>query len=170
MQRVAYLSIGSNEGDRLDYISKTIQLINKKIGQIITVSSIYENPPLGFDAEINFYNLCLSIHTILNPLDLLNQLKGIENEIGRSTKSKDGVYSSRCIDIDILFYEDEIIDTIDLSIPHKQMQNRRFVLEPMNEISSEFIDPITGCSISILLKLCEDNSQLNKLTIYPDFK
>jgi deoxyguanosine kinase len=170
MLRVAYLSIGSNEGDRLENISKSIQLINKLLGEIISLSSIYENPPLGFEAELNFYNLCIAINTSLNPFELLDQLKNIEKEIGRKSKSHEGVYTSRCIDIDILFFEETIIDSIELSIPHMHLNNRRFVLEPMNEISGEFIDPRTGFPISILLEQCEDKSQLIKLPIYIEYK
>ena len=162
---LVYLSIGSNEGNRLDNISKSIQLLNKNIGEIVSISSIFENPPLGFEAELNFYNLCLSIRTSLDPQKLLVQLKNIEEEIGRKIKSKNGVYTSRSIDIDILFYEDYLIETLDLSIPHIQLRNRRFVLEPMNEIASEFIDPKSGYSILFLLEQCEDKSQLTKLTI-----
>lgn len=170
MLNLVFLSLGSNEGNRLDNISKSIQLLNKSVGETISISSIYENPPLGFEAELNFYNLCLSLRTSLDPQLLLSQLQNIEKEIGRKTKSVNGVYSSRCIDIDILYYEDYIIDTTELTIPHNQMRNRRFVLEPLNEIADNFIDPKTGYSISILLDQCDDKSHLNKLPVYTEFK
>lgn len=167
---IVYLSIGSNEGNRLDNISKSIQLLNNNVGESISISSIYENPPLGFDAELNFYNLCLSIKTNLDPQMLLIKLKNIEEEIGRKTKSLSGVYSSRCIDIDILFYGDYLVETSELSIPHIHLRNRRFVLEPLNEIAGELIDPKSGYSISFLLNQCDDKSHLNKLPISVEFK
>jgi 2-amino-4-hydroxy-6-hydroxymethyldihydropteridine diphosphokinase len=167
---LVFFSIGSNEGDRLYNISKSILLLNKYIGETIAISSIYENPPFGFEADLNFYNLCLSIRTDEPPESILFHIKNIEKEIGRKTKSVNGVYSSRCIDIDILFYENYLIDTGELSIPHIQLYFRRFVLEPLFEIAREFIDPKTGLTISVLLDRCEDKSQLIKLPIYKEFK
>ncbi len=166
MGEIAYLSIGSNQGDRLKNISKSIRLINDDIGEIIKVSSIYENPPIGFDAEMNFYNLCIAVETNYTPQVILTKLKNIELLIGRTVKSVNGIYSSRCIDIDIVLIGTLIFKTELLSIPHIEFRNRSFVLTPLFEIASSIIDPETGKPISFLLDNCKDKSELIQL----DFK
>ena len=158
-----YLSIGSNEGDRLKNISISFDLIKEKVGIVLLVSSIYENPPLGFEAELEFYNLCVAISTNLRPEELLFQLQQIEIEIGRDKKSINGNYSSRCIDLDILFYDDLILNSESLIIPHIHFKSRRFVLEPLAEISTNLVDPVSKKSIRELLERCTDESSLIRL-------
>ncbi len=156
-----YIGIGTNEGNRFENISKAIKLIREKVGESISISSIYENPPIGFESDLQFYNLCISISTELTPTDVLIQLKEIESKIGRKLKSNNGVYSSRCIDLDILFYDNLIYTSDLLTIPHVNFKKRRFVLEPLFEIESNLIDPVSGHSIAVLLNNCDDNSKLD---------
>ena len=144
-----YLSLGSNVGDRTDNLKNVINSIENLIGKVNKISKFYENPAIGFDGD-NFVNICIELVTHLSPNDLLNSLLNIENEYGRK-RLKPGEYSSRIIDIDIIFYEDLIINQNGLVIPHPRMQSRHFVLTPMCDLNPDFIHPIFGLKISQLL-------------------
>ena len=148
-----YLSIGSNKGNRSVLINKAIDEIEKKIGVIISRSSIYQSKSWGFDSN-DFYNLCLLIHTDIMPKSLLINLKKIEKSMGR--EDIDGSYSDRFIDIDILFYGNIIIDSEDLKIPHPKIEIRKFVLVPMLEIADDYVHPILNKSIKELDNDCSD--------------
>lgn len=156
-----YLSLGSNLGDRFSNLQRAIDLLNEKVGSIVTISSLYENPPLGFESEDQFYNICVKLKTELSPFEVLEKTQGIEIEIGRDKKSKDGIYSSRKIDLDIILFGNEIIQEEKLKIPHSLYKERRFVLEPLNEIASEVIDPIFEKSVNEIFVNCRDKSALN---------
>ena len=158
-----YLSIGSNKGDRLNNIQNALELLNHKIGSISKISSVYENPPIGFESEMNFYNLCVELKTFFNPFDLLDSIKKVEKNIGRSKKTIGTQYSNREIDIDIILYENNIIETEILTIPHKLFRERKFVLKPLSEIAKNKIDPVTLFSIDSLYVSCMDESELNKI-------
>jgi len=155
-----YLSLGSNVGDRLSNIEKAQNLIRNRIGEILRKSPIYENPPLGFAADTLFYNTCVLVRTKFLPIDVLDEIQNIEKELGRTSKTINHQYSSRTIDIDIVFYNDEIIKNERLYIPHPLFKVRRFVLRPLNDISTTKIDPISGLSVGQLLADCIDNSVL----------
>jgi len=155
-----FLSIGSNKGDRLLNINTAIQLINRKVGKVVICSPIYENPPLGFEAELNFYNVCLEVETDSSPFELLKKTQDIEFEVGRTSKSKFGNYSSRIIDIDIVLYNDYQILSELLTIPHLLFRERRFVLQPLCDLAPNFIDPITKKAIFDILEVCKDGSVL----------
>ncbi len=155
-----YLSIGSNLGDLLSIIENALTLIINRIGEILKKSPIYENPPLGFAADTLFYNACVLVRTNFLPSEVLDEIQNIEKELGRGSKTIDHLYSSRTIDIDILFYNDEIIKNERLCIPHPLYQDRRFVLVPLNDIATTKIDPISGLSVNHLLYVCKDNSSL----------
>lgn len=148
-----FLSIGSNKGNRSVLINKAIDEIEKKIGVIISRSSIYQSKSWGFDSN-DFYNLCLLIHTDIMPKSLLINLKKIEKSMGR--EDIDGSYSDRFIDIDILFYGNIIIDSEDLKIPHPKIEIRKFVLVPMLEIADDYVHPILNKSIKELDNDCSD--------------
>lgn len=143
------MSLGSNVGDRTDNLKNVINSIENLIGKVNKISKFYENPAIGFDGD-NFVNICIELVTHLSPNDLLNSLLNIENEYGRK-RLKPGEYSSRIIDIDIIFYEDLIINQNGLVIPHPRMQSRHFVLTPMCDLNPDFIHPIFGLKISQLL-------------------
>ena len=156
-----YLLLGGNLGDRSSFIQKSEQLINSELGKIIIKSSIYETEPWGFQHEQNFYNRVVVINTKLKPQELLKKIHTIENNLGR--KRGNHQYSSRTVDIDILFYDDMILNENDLIIPHSQLHNRRFVLEPLCEIKPEFIHPLMNVSVSELLSQCKDNLVVSKI-------
>jgi len=148
-----YLSIGSNKGNRSVLINKAIDEIEKKVGKIISRSSIYQSKSWGFDSN-DFYNLCLLIDTDIAPKSLLVNLKKIEKSMGR--EDIDGSYSDRFIDIDILFYDNIIIDSEDLKIPHPKIEIRKFVLVPMLEIADNYVHPILNKTIKELDNDCSD--------------
>ena len=144
-----YLSLGSNVGDRTDNIKNVINSIENLVGKVNKISKFYENPAIGFDGD-NFVNICIELVTHLSPNDLLNSLLNIENEYGRK-RLKSGEYSSRIIDIDIIFYENLSINQNGLVIPHPRMQARHFVLIPMCDLNPDFIHPVLGLKTSQLL-------------------
>jgi len=148
-----YLSIGSNKGNRSLLINKAIDEIEKKVGIIISRSSIYQSKSWGFDSN-DFYNLCLLIDTDIMPKSLLINLKKIEKSMGR--EDVDGSYSDRLIDIDILFYDNITTDSEDLKIPHPKIEIRKFVLVPMLEIADDYVHPILNKTIKELYNDCSD--------------
>ena len=148
-----YLSIGSNKGNRSVLINKAIDEIEKKVGIIISRSSIYQSKSWGFDSN-DFYNLCLLIDTDIMPKSLLINLKKIEKSMGR--EDVDGSYSDRFIDIDILFYDNITTDSEDLKIPHPKIEIRKFVLVPMLEIADDYVHPILNKTIKELYNDCSD--------------
>ena len=148
-----YLSLGSNKGNRSILINKATDEIEKKIGIIISRSSMYQSKSWGFNSK-DFYNICLLIDTDIEPKSLLINLKKIEKSMGR--EDIDGSYSDRFIDIDILFYDNIIIDSEDLKIPHPKIEIRKFVLVPMLEIADDYMHPILNKTINELDNDCDD--------------
>lgn len=159
-----YLSLGSNLGDRFQHLQNAQAELTKKVGPIKAVSQIVENPPIDFEAEHQFLNLCLRIETKLSPIELLGAIKKIENDLGREEKTTEG-YVSRCIDIDIILYESLVLDSKELTIPHPHFRKRRFVLQPLNEIASQEIDPKTMLTIDQLFHNCGDQSTMNNYNL-----
>lgn len=157
------LSLGSNIEDRLYYLKSAINHLEEIIGEVKNVSSIYESEALGFESDIDFLNLCVEIETTFSPIELLKKTQEIELDIGR-TKKSNGSYESRKIDIDIIFYGNEIINTETLTIPHKLFKNRLFVLLPLKEIYDSSYYPENSINIEDLIKKCEDKSVLKKTT------
>lgn len=156
VQNQAILSIGSNQGNRLENIQKCIQLIQLELGTVFSVSKLYESPSWGFESD-SFYNCAIAIHTHKSAQKLLSGLLKIEKKMGRIRNQQDG-YHPRIIDIDVISFENDIIKTASLVVPHPQMQKRLFVLIPMNDLQIEFIHPILNKSIQELIDDCEDES------------
>lgn len=154
---LAYIQLGSNLGDRLGYLQLAMKLINNKAGSIARESEIYESEAWGFEDQPDFLNILILIETTLSPRDLLNVLQEIEKQMGRTKIKK---WSPRTIDIDILFYNQEIIDQPGLKIPHPFISERRFVLVPMNELNSGFIHPVSGRAIAEILSECIDSQKV----------
>lgn len=129
-----YLALGSNLGDRKENIAKAIKRIGELVGDVVRQSSLMETEPWGFNSKNRFINGCVCVSTDLSPHELLQMTQLIEQELGRTTKSRGGVYHDRTIDIDILLYDDIKIDEPDLKIPHPHMRERDFVMVPLREI------------------------------------
>ncbi len=157
-----YLMTGGNIGDRLQYLNNASVEIERLAGKIVAKSSIYETEAWGYINQQPFLNQVLKIETELQPSKLLQTLLEIELQSGRERKIKMG---PRTIDIDILFYNNEIITTPTLTIPHSQIQNRRFVLTPLNEIAANLIHPVLQKNIAELLNECMDKLQVNKIKV-----
>lgn len=156
----AFLSIGSNLGNREFLLQKAIFEIGKRAGEIRQVSSIYETPSWGFEGE-DFLNACLEIQTLLKPEDLLDVILEIEIAFGRLRNNGDG-YQSRTLDIDIVYYEKEVIETSSLTVPHSKMQDRKFILKPLADITPQFYHPILNKDTRNLLQECRDKSIITK--------
>lgn len=151
-QLEVFIGLGSNLGNKKQNLLDAISYIHsKQENEVIETSNFIESEPWGFKSENSFINCCLNITTTLAAIDLLSFLKEIEENIGRTEKSVNAVYSDRLIDIDILFYSDEIIKTKDLIVPHPQLGNREFVLKPLVEIAPYFVHPISKMTLSQLL-------------------
>lgn len=153
------LLLGGNIGDRSKYIGDSISDISK-LGNISARSSIYESEAWGFESENNFLNQAIELETIIGALDLLKELQKIENNLGR--KRHGNVYTSRKIDIDILFYNTEIITTQDLIIPHPRMHKRLFTLKCVMDIIPNYVHPVLKMSIIELEKECNDTVKVWK--------
>ncbi|MCF8322378.1 MAG: 2-amino-4-hydroxy-6-hydroxymethyldihydropteridine diphosphokinase, partial [Flavobacterium sp.] len=156
-QHQVVLSLGSNQGNRLKNIENASQLIHQEVGTIIKVSRLYETPSWGFESDA-FYNCALLIHTYKNPEEVLNLVLKIENRLGRIRSENQG-YQSRSIDIDLITFNEEIIDSENLQIPHPFMQDRKFVLLPMQDLELNWTHPIFKKNISQLLENSSDKSQ-----------
>lgn len=161
IQRITYLSLGSNQGNKLENLQKAISLIAEKIGAIIKIASIYKTPALGFDGD-DFLNTCIKVSTYLPPETLISRLLEIELNLGRKRKNFD-TYSCRSIDLDILLFDDEIIFSKELIVPHPRMLERKFVLIPLAEIASEIMHPVAKTRIEKCLNSCDDKSEINKI-------
>jgi len=157
----AYLLTGGNTGDRLLNLQQAYFKIEKQAGTILKKSAIYETAAWGLTAQSPFLNQALLLSTLFGPEELLQKLLHIEQESGRERIVKMG---PRIIDIDILFYNNEIISTSDLIVPHPQIANRRFVLTPLNEIAPDFVHPVLHKTIAELLKICPDSLKVKKYT------
>lgn len=131
---IAYLSLGSNLGDRHATMQSAILLLESQAGSVDRVSSAIETEPWGFKSANKFLNMCVRITTTLSPEQLLATTKDIELQLGRTTKSVNGQYHDRPIDIDILTYDDLHINTPSLTLPHPHMHERDFVMIPLREI------------------------------------
>ncbi|MGB1308134.1 MAG: 2-amino-4-hydroxy-6-hydroxymethyldihydropteridine diphosphokinase [Oceanihabitans sp.] len=160
----AYISLGSNQGNKFNNLQNAIDCIHEQIGHIKLISKVYKTPALGFEGEA-FLNTCLILETDLKPSKLLKALLAIEKQLGRVRTKKEG-YQSRIIDLDIIFFEDEIVDTKHLQIPHPEMHKRRFVLQPLKNIASKVKHPVLDKGVSVLLEECEDSSVLETVNIW----
>jgi 2-amino-4-hydroxy-6-hydroxymethyldihydropteridine diphosphokinase len=156
-----YLLTGSNIGNRMDFLSKALLALEDACGIVSRRSAIYETAPWGKADQESFLNQVLQIQTNLDPMALLNAILSIEEKLGRKRNIK---YGPRLIDIDILFYNNEVVQEKGLIIPHPQMQFRRFVLQPLAEIAPEKIHPLSHKSVQQMLADCTDPLAVNKFS------
>ncbi|WP_420644594.1 2-amino-4-hydroxy-6-hydroxymethyldihydropteridine diphosphokinase [Candidatus Leptofilum sp.] len=147
-----YLGLGTNLGDRTANLQAAIGGLSEELA-ITAVSPIYQTPPWGVTDQPDFLNLCLAAQTNLSPNDLLTFIKNLEIELGREPAKR---WGPRLIDIDLLFYANEIIETERLSIPHPHLPERAFVLRPLADIAPEFVHPVLGETIATLAAKVSD--------------
>lgn len=157
---VTYLCLGGNIGDREKALQLALFEINLLIGVITAQSSIYETEAWGVENQQAYLNQCIEVKTGLNPNELIHKLLHIEKELGRE-RTESETYEPRTIDIDILFYNQEIIDSKQLTIPHPRLHLRKFVLIPLSDICPNYLHPILNKTIFNLLSHCEDQSKVN---------
>lgn len=156
----AYLILGSNIGNSIEILAKANDLIGNDVGEITKKSGVYESSAWGNENQPNFLNQALCVSTHLSAIALLQTLLAIEEKLGRV---RDGSkWMARTIDIDILFYNNDIVETTELKIPHPYIHERRFVLMPMQEIAGELIHPQYKKSITDLLEACPDKLEVFK--------
>lgn len=155
-QHQVVLSLGTNQGNRLLNIENCIELIHQEVGTVIKISKLYETPSWGFDSDA-FYNCALVLHTFKSANTILTKILNIENKLGR-VRGETLEYQSRIIDIDLIAFNEEIIDAEKLQVPHPLMQNRNFVLLPMLDLNLNWIHPIFHKKISELLEFSPDQS------------
>jgi len=158
---ICYIGIGSNLGNALKNCQRAIESLSviKEI-ELTRVSSFYKTEPIGIENQNLFINAVVEIKTVLSARNLFNALQNIEKDIGRKREVKGG---PRIIDLDLLFYGQELIQDADLIVPHPEIHKRRFVLEPLSEISSYFIHPAFGVSIRGLKERLSDNKMVEKI-------
>ncbi len=155
------LLIGGNEGDRIDNIKQSKVLIEERIGLITSQSGIYESEPWGFEHAQNFLNQVIEVQCNKGAMVILAISQGIEKELGRRVKTTDG-YEGRTMDIDILFYEDLIVNTERLVIPHPHLHKRKFTLLPLVEKWDNFLHPTLNKTMKELLFECNDEGLVKK--------
>jgi len=155
-----HVSIGSNIGDRLENIQSSLDLIHSRIASLTAISCIYESESIGFDGD-DFYNICASFFSNISPHLVMQQLLEIEKTLGRN-RSDETKYISRIIDIDILLIEDLVIDSEELKVPHPEMCNRRFVMEPLIEIDPNLIHPVSKVSLKEIYEAFDQNQKIQK--------
>ena len=161
IQRITFLSLGTNQGNKLENLQKAINLIDDRVGGIQKISSVYQTPSWGFEGE-NFFNICIKVSTYQQPEVLLSSLLEIEQELGRLRSSEKG-YQNRKIDIDILLFDDEIIFSKLLIVPHPKMLDRKFVLIPLAEIAPNELHPIKKTQLSVCAQNCNDASEISMI-------
>ncbi|HLT94493.1 MAG TPA: 2-amino-4-hydroxy-6-hydroxymethyldihydropteridine diphosphokinase [Membranihabitans sp.] len=155
-----FISLGSNIDDRQQFISKALILIEQWGIKILRKSGLYQSEPWGVKEQNIFLNQVIEVETDLQPESLLQALKSIENALGRVSRPK---WHEREIDLDILYYDAELVDLPHLNIPHIQVRKRKFVLVPLLEIAPDFVDPQTGQTIDEILRTTPDTSMVSLL-------
>ena len=158
MARVC-LSLGSNLGPRETYLRKALQALDKELGSLVKCSSFYETLPWGFSSDSLFLNAAACFDTLLSPEEVLAVTQQIEKSLGRKEKSRQGQYADRCIDIDVLLYDDRVMQTPDMILPHPHMAERMFVLEPLAEIMPHLLHPLLRKTILQLKEELAERSE-----------
>jgi len=159
-----YISLGTNKGEKFKNLQDAINAIYLKIGSVKIISKVYKSPSFGFKSD-DFLNVCTIIETNFTASKVLKELLKIEKSLGR-IRSKNSGYEDRVIDLDIVFYDEDIISTKSLKIPHPELHKRKFVLQPLNDIASKYCHPKLKKSVDDLLLECEDTSVLEPINIW----
>lgn len=156
----AYLLLGTNLGDREQFLIRALALLEKQIGTLVAVSSVYETEPWGTQGQSSYLNQAVAIQTILSPHDLLETILAVELQLGRV---REGQWGDRTIDIDILYYGTVVVNVPKLEIPHPRLHLRNFALYPLSEIAPDFIHPVLSRTNRSLLENSTDILSVHKL-------
>lgn len=157
IQNQIILSIGTNQGEKLQNLEQAIDLIHSEIATVVKVSRLYESPSWGFESAI-FYNCAVLVQTCKSAPEILEAILQAEIRLGR-IRNRNESYQARIIDIDIISFNEEVIETNALKVPHPEMQNRNFVLVPMSDLKTDFVHPILQKNVSELSKESPDTSE-----------
>jgi 2-amino-4-hydroxy-6-hydroxymethyldihydropteridine diphosphokinase len=160
-KNIVFLLLGSNIEPRMSYLAKAEKLINQRLGNVVSASSVYETEAWGYISENEYLNKLISVETTQDAFKTLEILLETEQLCNRQRTAAD-TYSDRTLDADIIYFNEEIINTDKLTIPHPRLQLRRFVLEPLCEIAADFIHPILKLSSLQLLEKCTDDTKVEK--------
>lgn len=158
-----FLGIGGNLGNKTENFKNVFKIIIREIGNITLASSVYETPPWGFQAKESFWNQVLQVETELSPGEVLSKIHAIEDQFGR--KRGNNNYTSREMDIDIIYYDDSFLENENLIIPHPLLHQRKFVLVPLAEIAPNLKHPLLRLTSLQMLENCKDESVIKKLDV-----
>ncbi|MGB5417939.1 2-amino-4-hydroxy-6-hydroxymethyldihydropteridine diphosphokinase [Algibacter sp.] len=159
-----HIALGSNKGDKFKNLQTAIDAIHERVGHIMLISKVYKSPAFGFEGD-DFFNCCLVLESYLETQNVLDTLLEIETALGR-TRTNIHTYEARTIDLDIVFADNEIINTDTLKVPHPEMSKRKFVLLPLNDIASKVKHPELNKEVADLLRECDDQSVLEPINIW----
>jgi 2-amino-4-hydroxy-6-hydroxymethyldihydropteridine diphosphokinase len=161
--QIVYLSMGSNLGDRADNCRRAVDALDGVAGDVLVVSPLYRTSPVDFEEQAWFVNGAVKLRSTLPPLRLLKVIKGIETAFGRK---EGGIrFGPRILDLDIIFFDDAVIDVGDLVVPHPRLHQRGFVLQPLCDINPDIFHPVLNQTVKQLLDNLDDHSQ--KVLPYP---
>lgn len=160
MKTQTFLLLGTNLGDRKKNLVDACRLIEESVGKIIKRSSVYETEPWGKKEQPEFFNQAVEVETELTAREVLRAVTEIEKKLGRKREER---WGERTMDIDILFYGEEVIASEDLVVPHPRIGERRFVLEPLAEIGGEVVHPVVKMKVREMLERCEDELKVSRL-------
>lgn len=156
------LLLGGNKGNVKEVFNLAVEAMRTMLGPVLEISRIYKSPPWGFEDPDWFLNQVVILDTGCTPFEVLNKTRQIEKQLGRKKKTTLN-YESRLIDIDVLFYSEEVVESSELQIPHPRLHLRRFTLEPLNELMPDFKHPVLKKNIKTLLQECPDKSEVWRL-------
>jgi 2-amino-4-hydroxy-6-hydroxymethyldihydropteridine diphosphokinase len=159
---IAYLLVGGNLDNTVGKFDQLKDMLQNQIGEVLRSSKLYQSAPWGFESSHSFINQAIAVQTVLTPEELLGKTQDIEKSFGRK-KNNSGNYEDRSMDIDIIFYDNDIINKENLHIPHPKMHLRNFVLVPLQEIASTYIHPILKKTVTELFLECEDESKVEEI-------
>ncbi len=160
-----FFLLGGNRGDTQQIFREAVKKLAEEVGVVKLTSSLYQSPPWGFEDSQWFLNQVVFVETKLSPLQVLNITQQIEKTMGRKKKTTTH-YEGRLLDIDILFYEDKIIETKQLVVPHPRLHLRRFTLVPLYELAPDLIHPVLKKSIRMLLSECPDQGEVTRVAAH----
>ena len=160
---ISYLILGGNIGDRMNFLRQGVDLLDCRAGRVINISSIYQSEPWGYDDPQWFLNQAVALETNLSPLELLETIQTIEKTLGRQ-RTHNG-FQARTIDIDIILYGNNVINTSQLVVPHPRMTERMFVLQPFAEIAPDVEHPVLHLTIERLRNICKDSKQVKLIDL-----
>ena len=159
---IVFLQLGGNLGDRKQLLKDSILAIENRVGNIVDFSKVYESAPWRVEGQNNYLNQIIKVKTTLLACEVLSTVLNIEKQLGRIRLEK---WGERLIDIDIIFYNDSIIETPELCVPHKHLHERMFVLKPLHDIAPEMVHPKYNKTISELLKVCKDTELVKEYAL-----